>query len=101
MIVSVSGTVDGHSLPPKGGEVDLPDHVAADLCGSGHAVPLATQDDVETAVAPEVDVEERAEPEAGIVDALRAQAESLRIKVDRRWGADRLRDEVAKAAGDQ
>lgn len=31
------------------------------------------------------------------VDALRAEAEGLGVKVDRRWGADRLRSEVAAA----
>ena len=32
------------------------------------------------------------------VDALRAQAESLGIKVDKRWGADRLSEEIAAAS---
>lgn len=33
------------------------------------------------------------------VDALRAEAESLGVKVDKRWKAERLAEEIAKAKG--
>jgi hypothetical protein len=38
-----------------------------------------------------------AEPEADDIDALRAQAEELGVKVDKRWKAERLAEEIAKA----
>jgi hypothetical protein len=40
---------------------------------------------------------EQGEPD---VDVLRVQAEALGIKVDKRWGAERLRQEIARKAGD-
>lgn len=48
----VSGTRDGRDWPPRGGEIDLPDGEAAELCAAGLAEPVAAGD-VETAVAPE------------------------------------------------
>lgn len=36
-------------------------------------------------------------PEADALDALRAEAEALGVKVDKRWGADRLATEIANA----
>lgn len=103
MVVSVSGTVAGYELPPSGHRVDLPPNIAADLVASHHAVkvpvPADEEPPVETAVAPEGDVETRAEPAGDDVEALRAQAEAAGVKVDKRWGADRLRDEIAKASG--
>jgi len=69
MLMSVSGTVDGLNLPPRGSEVDLPDHVAADLCKSGHAVPVTSEAEAETASADVVDVETR----AGATTTSRAQ----------------------------
>jgi hypothetical protein len=60
MVVSVSGTVDGHILPARGCEVDLPDHVAMSLCESKQAVPLITEPvKEEKALAAGEDVEER------------------------------------------
>lgn len=40
---------------------------------------------------------ENGEPD---LDGLRAQAEALGIRVDKRWGADRLQQEIAKKASD-
>jgi hypothetical protein len=34
------------------------------------------------------------------LDALRADAEAAGVKVDKRWGADRLREEIALAVGE-
>lgn len=97
---SISGTVDGLYLPPRNTEVDVPDHVGADLCASDLAEPVAVVEPVETAVMPDEGVEKRAEPEAEVseLDALRAKAEAMGVKVDGRWGADRLREAIAAAA---
>jgi hypothetical protein len=39
------------------------------------------------------------DPADAELDALRAAAEAAGVKVDKRWGADRLRDEIAAAGG--
>lgn len=51
----------------------------------------------ETPAAEEQSEEESAEEESEDVDALRAEAEALGVKVDGRWGYDRLRDEIDAA----
>jgi hypothetical protein len=56
------------------------------------AVPAPTKDKVP---AEKVDVP--AKPAADDVDALREQAESVGVRVDKRWGADKLRAEIAAA----
>jgi hypothetical protein len=40
MNVAMSGTVDGEPWPPLGGDIDLPDVVAAKLVAAGHAEPV-------------------------------------------------------------
>lgn len=52
---------------------------------------LALDERAQPAVMPEP------EPEVDL-DGLRAQAETLGVKVDRRWGPDRLRAEIAAAS---
>lgn len=44
------------------------------------------------------EIEEPADPEAEL-DALRLVAEKAGVKVDKRWGADRLREEIDEAGG--
>jgi hypothetical protein len=44
------------------------------------------------------EIEEPEDPDAEL-DALRAYAEKVGVKVDKRWKADRLRDEIAAAEG--
>jgi predicted ATP-grasp superfamily ATP-dependent carboligase len=44
------------------------------------------------------EIEETPDPEAEL-DALRAVAEAAGVKVDKRWKADRLREEIADAGG--
>lgn len=51
MKAEVSGTRDGRSWPPRGETVELPDDEGAQLCASGIAEPVAT-DDTETATPP-------------------------------------------------
>lgn len=97
MKVSVSGSRDGRSWPPAGGEIDVSDIEAADLCAADLAVPV-TDDGVETAVPSAEDVEKRSDDTPSDIDALRAQAENLGVAVDKRWGEDRLRKEIDKAA---
>jgi hypothetical protein len=40
MIQHITGTRDGIEWPLAGGEIELPDHEAADLIGAGLAAPL-------------------------------------------------------------
>lgn len=44
-------------------------------------------------------VAQAAPPEPGSLDALRADALALGIRVDRRWGEERLRRQIAEASG--
>jgi hypothetical protein len=85
------------------------------LAGVGQVDILPEDPDPEPELEPEPDEEEESDPEtvdkiadpaevkdARIVsgddlDALRRTAQNLGVKVDRRWGADRLRQEIAAA----
>lgn len=40
MKVDMSGTHNGRPWPPRGGDIDLPDGIAAKLCASGQAIPV-------------------------------------------------------------
>lgn len=42
MLVSITGTIDGKPWPVRGGEIELPDHIAADLLSNGYAETFAT-----------------------------------------------------------
>jgi hypothetical protein len=48
---------------------------------------------------PDPQPEQAPEPTGADLDALRAQAEATGIKVDRRWGAARLAQELAAVSG--
>jgi ribosomal protein L29 len=106
MKVAVSGARDGQPWPGIGGVVDLPDDEAQSYVTAGMATP-ATDDDVETAVPSTEDVETREltetekEADRNAADnelvALRSQAKDAGVSVDKRWGADRLRQEIADA----
>jgi hypothetical protein len=55
MLVTMTGTRNGAEWPPKGGEIDLPDGEAKDLCRGGLAEQVSaasTEPDEERAVAP-------------------------------------------------
>lgn len=58
----ITGTRNGEPWPPVGGEIDLPDEEAANLCAAGMAVPVK-EDKVETATPP-AEEETRDEPES-------------------------------------
>lgn len=53
MVESVSGSFDGNDYPPVGAEADVSDEHGAELCASGHAVPVARQAEKATAAKPE------------------------------------------------
>lgn len=40
MKVSITGTIDGQVWPERGGEIELPDHLASDLVANGYADPV-------------------------------------------------------------
>jgi hypothetical protein len=91
LTVSLSGTREGQTWPPRNSVMELPDAEGADMCAAGMAVPVPQDPDpVETAVVPAA--EERSEK-----DALYARATELGVKVDGRWSVARLREEIAKA----
>ena len=95
MKVAVSGTRNGVPWPPRGAVLDVDDNEGAQLCAGGLAEPVP-DDQVETAVPPTEDVEKRGSAPDDL-DALRAQAKDAGVKVDNRWGADKLRQEIAAA----
>lgn len=69
MLVSITGTIDGQPWPVRGSEIELADHVAADLIANGYAETSATGEartvKVETAaVDPIVETATKAAPKA-------------------------------------
>lgn len=95
MKVEVSGTRNGRKWPPRGAVVEVGDDEGAQLCAAGLAAPVV-DDKVETTVPSTEDVETRTgTPPTDGLDALRAAAEKAGVKVDKRWGADKLRQELA------
>jgi hypothetical protein len=94
----ISGTRNGASWPPPGDEIDLPDAEAVKYCANGLAVPVGDhRGDVETTTTDDRVTETRSDDGESDVDALRAQAKAAGVKVDKRWGADRLREAIAGA----
>ena len=51
MRAEISGTRNGVDWPKKGGEIDLPDQEAADMCAAGLAEPVAAPEQPRKAVA--------------------------------------------------
>jgi hypothetical protein len=49
MVESVSGSFDGKDYPAIGEEADLSDEHGAELCASGHAVPVERKAEKATA----------------------------------------------------
>jgi hypothetical protein len=95
MKVDVSGSRNGVKWPARGETVEVNDEEGTQLCASGIAAPVP-DDEVETALPKKGDVETRG-VETDDLDALRAQAEKAGVKVDNRWKADRLRQEIDAA----
>lgn len=54
-----TGLLNGHEWPDVGDVLEVEDHHGADMCAAGIGVPV-TDDEVETAVAPEVEVRSEA-----------------------------------------
>lgn len=61
MKADVSGSRNGQPWPGRGQTLEVSDAEGADLCAAGIAAPVAADedDDVETATAPDDDVEKR------------------------------------------
>jgi hypothetical protein len=97
MKVEVSGTRNGQKWPPRGSVVEVADDEGAELCAAGLAAPVV-DDKTATAVPSTEDVETRdGVSTADDLAALQKQAEEAGVKVDKRWKADRLRQEIAAA----
>jgi hypothetical protein len=94
MKVEVSGTRNGQPWPKPGDTVDVDDNEAAQLCAAGLAAPVV-DDPVETAVPSTEEVEKRTTSDD--LDALREQAEAAGVAVDKRWGVNKLRQEIDAA----
>lgn len=77
-----------------GDVVDVGERAGIPAWALGKCEPVADDEPV-TAGAPS-EASEPA-PAASDVDALRAEAEALGVRVDRRWSAARLADEITKA----
>jgi hypothetical protein len=74
MLVGISGgRGDGTAWPPAGGELTVDVAEGTALCRGGLAVPVPVPDPVERAVAPDVDVEERAAKPAARARAAKPQ----------------------------
>ena len=58
MRAAISGTRNGVTWPPIGGEIEVGDEEGAQLCAAGMATPIMQRatDHVETAVAPTAEV---------------------------------------------
>jgi hypothetical protein len=94
----ISGTRNGEPWPPPGVEIDLPDQEAVKYCANGLAEPAADRRvDIED-TSDNRPVESRSDDDD--LDALRSAAKAAGVKVDKRWGADRLREEIAAVSGD-
>jgi hypothetical protein len=105
MIESEDGTVTGSIDVSKLDEIDpKTDEAKAQLDALKAEVAAgqepAAEDDAEATPksAPQPDEEQPVEPQDDSeLEQLRAEAEALGVKVDKRWGADRLRAEIAAA----
>jgi sRNA-binding protein len=110
MEVSEDGTVTGSidvskldEIEPKTDEAKAQiDALKAEVAaGQEPAVEDDAEDsdaEVTPKSAPQPDEEQPVEPQDDSeLEQLRAEAEALGVKVDKRWGADRLRAEIAAA----
>jgi hypothetical protein len=59
LVGEISGTRGDVSWPPRGSEMSLPDDEARTLISNGMAVPVPAAGEVEMAVLPDVEVEQR------------------------------------------
>lgn len=56
----MSGTRDGQEWPPRGSTIDLPDDEAIRMIDTKMAIPAPVDGDIQMAVMPGTDVEQRA-----------------------------------------
>lgn len=59
LLGDMTGTRNGQEWPPRGSSVDLPDEEALALIRGKMARPAAAESDVEHAVSPTTEIEER------------------------------------------
>jgi len=89
----VSGEVKSFRFMPAGEPIEVPKQVASSLY-----IKALINDGSLSIVDVEDDVEDDADPaEASRLSDLVAQAEELGVKVDKRWGDDRLTSEIEAA----
>jgi hypothetical protein len=98
MKVQMSGSINGQPYPDRGQVGALPDVVGAKLCAAGIAEPADGHQAAVETTSDNRPVETRSDDED--VEALRSEAKTAGVKVDKRWGADRLREEIAAVSGD-
>jgi len=94
MLVDRTGTDNGITFPPRGGQIDVPDDVGAAMCAAGWAAPVAVPEPVETRAepptpAPEPAQDEPAEPAPAAEDPEPAQDEPEAHKLPHRSRAPR------------
>lgn len=95
----VAGSIDLATLAQMYAECDddnLRDHYRQVAAENGSELEEATDVPAEPESVDERTDTEREADENAELGRLQVEAEELGIKVDRRWGAARLRDEIAK-----
>lgn len=95
-LITIKHVVDGELksyqiLPGDNPAVEVPDAVGK----IDFVKALIDSGDLRRADAGEAEVDEGEDDDD--IEVLRAEAEALDIKVDKRWKEDRLREEIAKA----
>lgn len=101
-LITINHLVDGVEtsypiLPGENPAVEVPDAVAK----IDFVKALLKNGDLRRVGADELEGEDDDEDDGEDIDALRAEAESLGIKVDKRWKDAKLREEIAKAKAAQ
>lgn len=96
-LITINHLVDGVEksypiLPGENPAVEVPDAVAK----IDFVKALLKNGDLRRVGADELEADD-SEEDGDDIEVLRAEAEALDIKVDKRWKADRLREEISKA----
>lgn len=99
MFISEDGTVTGsiNVEKLKAVKAKTPEAKAELKALRGELEPLEAPE-VETIDEAPEQAADQDEPDTDDLDALRAEAEAAGVKVDRRWGADRLHEEIASSS---
>lgn len=101
-LITINHLVDGVEtsypiLPGENPAVEVPDAVAK----IDFVKALLKNGDLRRVGADELEGEDDDEDGGEDIDALRAEAEGLGVKVDKRWKDAKLREEIAKAKAAQ